>query len=98
MHVRCSFSSSSPAFAIITVFNLKKKIEKNDVKRGFFGGSDGEESVCHTGDAGSIPGLGGSPGEGNSNHSSIFALRIPWTEEPGQLQSIGSQSQIRLSN
>ena len=24
-------------------------------------------------------------------HSSIFAWRIPWTEEPGGLQSIGSQ-------
>ena len=26
-----------------------------------------------------------------ANHSSIFAWRIPWTEEPGGLQSIGSQ-------
>ena len=26
-------------------------------------------------------------------HSSILAWRIPWTEEPGGLQSIGSQSQ-----
>ena len=25
-------------------------------------------------------------------HSSILALRIPWTEEPGRLQSIGSNS------
>ena len=33
-----------------------------------------------------------------ATHSSILALRIPWTEEPGQLQSIGLQSQIRLSN
>ena len=24
-------------------------------------------------------------------HSSIFAQRIPWTEEPGRLQSMGSQ-------
>ena len=30
-------------------------------------GSDGEESACNAGDSGSIPGLGGSPGEGNSN-------------------------------
>ena len=28
-------------------------------------GSDGEESACNTGDPGSIPGLEGSPGEGN---------------------------------
>ena len=29
--------------------------------------------------------------EGMATHSSIFAWEIPWTEEPGQLQSIGSQ-------
>ena len=27
--------------------------------------------------------LGRSPGEGNDNHSSILAWKIPWTEEPG---------------
>ena len=26
-----------------------------------------------------------------ATHSSIFAWRIPWTEEPGRLQSMGSQ-------
>ena len=29
--------------------------------------------------------------EGIATHSSILAWRIPWTEEPGGLQSIGSQ-------
>ena len=29
--------------------------------------------------------------EGTAKHSSILAWRIPWTEEPGRLQSIGSQ-------
>ena len=29
--------------------------------------------------------------EGVATHSSIFAWRIPWTEEPGGLQSTGSQ-------
>ena len=28
-------------------------------------------------------------GEGNATHSSILAWRIPWTEEPGRLQSTG---------
>ena len=27
--------------------------------------------------------------EGMASHSSIFAWRIPWTEEPGGLQSMG---------
>ena len=31
-----------------------------------------------------------------ATHSSIFAWRIPWTEEPGGLQSMGSQSGTRL--
>ena len=29
--------------------------------------------------------------EGMATHSSILAWRIPWTEEPGGLQSMGSQ-------
>ena len=33
---------------------------------GFPGGSAGKESACNAGDLGSIPGLGRSPGEGNS--------------------------------
>ena len=34
--------------------------------------------------------------ESTATHSSILAWRIPWTEEPGGLQSIGSQSRTRL--
>jgi len=30
-------------------------------------------------------------GGGNATHSSILAWKIPWTEEPGRLQSVGSQ-------
>ena len=36
--------------------------------------------------------------KGMATHSSIPAWRIPWTEEPGELQSMGSQSQTQLSN
>ena len=31
--------------------------------------------------------------KGMGTHSSILAWRIPWIEEPGRLQSVGSQSQ-----
>ena len=55
------------------------------------GGSDSKESACNAGDLGSIPGLGRSLEEGMATHSSILAWKIPWTEEPGKLQSIGSQ-------
>ena len=33
-----------------------------------------------------------------ATHSSILAWKISWTEEPGGLQSMGLQSQVRLSN
>ena len=36
--------------------------------------------------------------EDMATHSSILAWRIPWTEEPGGLQSTGSQSQTQLSD
>ena len=41
-----------------------------------------------TRDASLVPGSGRSPGEGNGNHSSIVAWKIPWTEEPGGLESM----------
>ena len=56
---------------------------------GFPGSSVGKESACNAGD--SIPGLGGSPGEGNANPLQYLAWRISRTEEPGRLQSIGWQ-------
>ena len=37
------------------------------------------------------PGLGRSRGEGKATYSSILAWRILWTEEPGELQSMGLQ-------
>ena len=44
------------------------------------------------GDEGLIPGSGRSPGAGNVTHSSILAWKMPWTKEPGRLQSMGLQS------
>ena len=44
-----------------------------------------------TRDMGWIPGSGRSPGVGNGNCSSIPSWEIPWTEEPGNLQSMGPQ-------
>ena len=51
-----------------------------------------KESACHAGDASSIAGSGVDPLEKEmATHSCILAWRIPWTEEPGGLQSMGSQ-------
>ena len=41
---------------------------------GFPGGSDDKESACNAGDPGSIPGFGGSPGEGNGYPSQYSCL------------------------
>ena len=42
-------------------------------------------------DISSIPWLGRSEEEGMATHSSILSWIILWTEEPGGLQSVGSQ-------
>ena len=57
----------------------------------FPGSSAGEESTCNVGDLGSIPGWEDPLEEGMAIHFSILAWRIPWTEKPGGLQSIGWQ-------
>ena len=59
------------------------------VSQGFPGGSDGKEFACNVGDQGSIPGQGRSLGEEKDNP-------LLWTEEPGGLQSMGSQKSSRL--
>jgi len=56
----------------------------------FPGGSDGKESECKRPEF--HPWVGEDPLEkGTATHSSILAWRIPWTEEPGRLQSMGSK-------
>ena len=57
----------------------------------FSGGSDGKESTCNAGDPGLTSGSGRSLEKQMAIHSSIFAWEIPWTEEPGGLQSMGLQ-------
>ena len=58
---------------------------------GFPGGSDSKQSACNTGDLGSVLGWEDTLEEGVAIHSSIVAREVSWTEEPGGLQSIGSQ-------
>ena len=49
--------------------------------------------AMQAGNLGLIPGREDPLEEEMAAHSSIRAWRIPWTEEPGGLQSLGSQSQ-----
>ena len=58
---------------------------------GFPGGSDDKESACSAGDLGQSLGQEDPLEKEMATHSSILAWRIPWTEEPGGLQSMRSQ-------
>ena len=53
--------------------------------------SVGKESACNAGDPSSIPGLEDPLEKEMAIHPSILAWKIPWTEESGELQSMGSQ-------
>ena len=58
---------------------------------GFPDGSDNKESACNAGDSSLLPGQEDPLEEGMATHSSILAWRMPWTEEPGGPQFMGSQ-------
>ena len=57
------------------------------------GGASGKEPPASAGaaDTGSVPGSAESPGEGDGSPPSILVWETQWTEEPGGLQSMGSQ-------
>ena len=55
------------------------------------GGSAGKESACNAGEPGLIPGQEDSLKKGTATHSNILAWTIPWAEEPGGQESLGSQ-------
>ena len=56
-------------------------------QRAVIGGSDGKASACNAGFLGWEDPLE----KEMATHSSILAWRITWAEEPGRLQSMGSQ-------
>ena len=65
--------------------------DKNElnIPLGFPGGSAIKNPPDNAGGAGSIPGSGRIPGEGNGNHSSILTWEMPWTELGGLLCPCG---------
>ena len=68
------------------------------VTGGFPGGSEVKSSAYNVGDLGSILGQEDPLEKETATHSSILAWKIPWMEDPGELQSTGLQSRTRLSN
>ena len=73
------------------ILNLKKQISEltgcPEMPLGFSGGL--KNLPANAGDEGSIPGWGRSPGEETATHSSNLAWKVPWTEKPHRLQSVG---------
>ena len=61
------------------------------ITKGFPGNSDGKESACNAEDLGLISAQEDPLEKGMATHSNILDWIIPWTEEPGGLQSMGSQ-------
>ena len=58
-------------------------------ERGFPNGSAGKEPICNVRETQET--WVRSPGQKIATHSSTLAWKIPWIEEPGSLQSMGSQ-------
>ena len=58
---------------------------------GFPGGSDSKASACNVGDQVRFLGQEDPLEKEMAIHSSTLAWKIPWTEEPDRLQSMGSQ-------
>ena len=76
---------------ILNMRKMKQNEQKSIYVVGFPHSSVGKESACSVGDLGLIPGLEDPLEKEMAIHSSILACKIPWTEESGGLQSMGSQ-------
>ena len=59
---------------------------------GFPGSSAGKESACNAGDPVQFLGQEVALEKEMATHSGILAWEMPWTEEPGGLQSMGLQT------
>ena len=93
LKIELSYDPAIPLFGIYIKKennNLKKYI--HPFSQSFPGGSDVKASIClECGRPRFGPRVGNIPGGGNGNPLHTFAWRIPWMEEPGGSQSMGSQ-------
>ena len=81
-------------FDLLAVQGTLKSLQENRSKASIPGASvvnNPPTNAEGTGDIVLIPESGRSPGVGNGNPLQYFAWKIPWTEEPGELQSLGLQ-------
>ena len=86
-------------FFLIYLFLFLKKKKKtfyfvsgySQPTGGFPGGSEGKASACNVGDWVQSPSREDPLEKEMATHSSTLAWKMPWTEEPGRLQSMGLQ-------
>ena len=94
-YIQSSVHRHLDCFPILDIVNSAAVNIRVDVSVGIMafslGGSEFKTSACNAGDLGSILGWEDPLEKEMATHSSILAWRIPWTEEPGGLQSTGSQ-------
>ena len=70
---------------------MQENIPQPSKLKGFLSGSALKESTYNAGDEGSVPGREDPLEKEMATHFSILAWRIPRTEEPGGLLSVGLQ-------
>ena len=79
--------------------SCRQKLLGSSLTLGFPGGSDGKASACNVETQVRFLGREDHLEKEMAIHSSTLAWTIPWTEEPGRLQSMGLQkSHTQLSN
>ena len=81
-----SFKNTRECYMVLVLLLIK-----SNTVMGFPGGSNSKESVCNVETWVQSLGWEDPLEEEMAIHSSILAWRIPWTEEPGRLQTTGSQ-------
>ena len=86
-----NFSNWSLYSSLLVLFKTSGNLLSCMCTSNLPGDSDHKESVCNAVDMGSICGWEDPLEKEMANNFSILAWEIPWTEEPGDLQSMGSQ-------
>ena len=96
LHISIQNNSFLSCITTKIIKKFKLNLQPNKWLQSLLWWLSSNESTCNVGEAGdvsSIPGLGKYPGgeHGNPLQHSFQARKIPWTEEPDRLQTIGWQ-------
>jgi len=81
----------TPRYVVVKLTSLEGEFFFKASQVGFPGCSVVKNPPANAGDMGLILGQEYLLEKEMATHSSILAWKIPWTEEPGRLQSMGSQ-------